>query len=300
MIIKILGNGVWGNALYSVISQNTSSVSFLGKEEFSENQDILILAIPVQSIRSALKFVSFAQRKKIIINTGKGIERGTHKMPEQIVKEIMGDDVEYYSLIGPSFAQEVVDKMPTLVNIAYNEFSDTQKQLKHLFQTDYFHVRFTKGVASLELSSAFKNIYAIVCGLSAGLGYGMNTRVELIVFAIEEFRMLCEKMRLHLDTAATIGTTGDLILTCNSIESRNFMLGKYMAEFSVEESLEKVKSTVEGFHSLDSIDYFEKKSGISLPLASFVRSVVEINNPAIIGERFQKFIVDRAVQESES
>lgn len=258
MKVKIIGKGVWGSAIYSVITNNTDQVSLLGKEEYSDDQDVIILAIPVQSMRSALQFVSFSQREKIIINTSKGIERGTYLLPEQIVHQVMGE-MKYYALIGPSFAQEVQNKMPTVVNLAYDEKSDLLEKCMHLFTTDFFSVRPTKGVMVLELAAAFKNIYAIICGLSMGFGYGTNTRVALIIFAMEEFRKLCKGMHIVLDNEATIGTTGDLFLTCNSTESRNFTFGKYLATHSVQESLEKVKSTVEGFHSLASIEYFEKK-----------------------------------------
>ena len=202
----------------------------------------------------------------------------------------MGETIEYYSLIGPSFAQEVVEKMPTLVNIAYDKELDSQKQISKLFQTDYFAIRFTKNVMALEISSAYKNIYAIACGMSTGLGYQTNTRVELIVLAMEEMRKLCGKMQIRLDVTSMIGTTGDLILTCSSIESRNFLFGKYLAEFSLAESLKKVGSTVEGFHSLESVSYFEEKYDISLPLANFVRSIVKRNSPATVREQFLQFI----------
>jgi len=293
MKVKILGKGAWGNALYSVITKNCEQVLLLGKEEYSDDQDVLILAVPVQAIRAALQFVSFADRKKIIINTSKGIERTTHLLPQQIVQEVFGES-EYYALMGPSFAQEVEDNMLTVVNLAYDEKSESLPQIQKLFTTDYFSVRPTKGVMAMELAAAFKNMYAIVCGLSNGLGYEMNTRVALIIFAMEECKKLCTALQLSLDGEATIGTTGDLILTCNSTESRNFRFGKHLAVDTVTESFEKTKHTVEGFHSLASIEYFEQKAGIELPLARFIKAIVEKNNPANAKEAFIQFMKEHA------
>ena len=36
MVVKILGKGVWGSALYSVVAQNIPVITLLGKEEYSD------------------------------------------------------------------------------------------------------------------------------------------------------------------------------------------------------------------------------------------------------------------------
>ncbi len=290
MSIKILGNGVWGQAVYSVIKQNSPEVSFIGREEYSDDQDILILAVPVQAIRNALQFISFKDRKKIIINTAKGIEKESHMLPQEIVREVLGIGVEYFALIGPSFAQEVVDKMPTVVNLGYNDKTENLNYLHKLFQTDYFTAVPVKGVEVLELAAAFKNMYAIICGLSEGLGYGTNTRVALLVRAMEEFRQLCHSLNLHIDPIATIGTTGDLILTCNSIESRNYTFGKYLADMTAHDALHKVGTTTEGYHSLASIESFENRAGMQLNVLHFLNAMVKQNDPSKIRQMFLEFL----------
>ena len=288
MNVSILGNGAWGNAMYSVIQHTNPSVKLLGKGDSSSDNDIVILSVPTQVIRHALQQVKFRD-KKIIINTAKGIETTTHLLPYEIVIETVGKDIEYYSLIGPSFANEVVQEMPTIVNLGYMGNYDSLEKVRDTLQTSYFRIKPTNGVAVLETSGALKNIYAIACGMAQGLGYGSNTRAKLIVLAIEEIHRLFEGLDLLLEPDVTAGTVGDLILTCNSQESRNFKFGTLLAHMTVDKSLKEVHSTVEGYHSLASVDYFEKKAGVALPLGRFIATSIEQNNPKKLRECFQDF-----------
>lgn len=285
-----MGNGVWGKAIYSVISKNTNDVSFVPKGKTITDFDALILCVPTQEIRNVIPLVSLDGKRKIIINTAKGIEQKTHLLPRQIVSSLIKKPIEYYALFGPSFAKEVVDQMPTLVNLGFEKKSKNIESIRKLFQTSNFRVRLTHGVAALELSGAFKNMYAIGCGLSRGLGYETNTQVKLLVLAIEEMRGLYKSLGYKLDDTSTAGIIGDLILTCSSTESRNFRFGKYLAEGNVRSSLEKVNSTVEGYHSLESVAYFKKKSDAKLPLASFIAEVVKTNDPKLVKKMFKSFV----------
>lgn len=289
MNISILGNGAWGKAMYSVITQNSTSVKLLGRGETSADNDIVVLAVPTQSIRDALEQVTF-KNKKIIINTAKGIEKSTHLLPHEIISGGFGKHIEYYSLIGPSFANEVMLQMPTLVNLGYKDAYESVGAVHTVLQTDYFRVKPVKGVQLIEMSGALKNIYAIACGIAEGLGYGTNTRVKLLVHAIEEMNKLCDALRFPRTSDETAGTIGDLILTCNSVESRNFKFGSLLARLSVQESLSTVASTVEGYHTLDSLNYFEANAGIQLPLARFLAEVISRDDPQTLREEFNRFV----------
>lgn len=290
MKVKIIGNGAWGNALYSVVKSNYAEVSVSKREERVNDCNVIILSVPTQSIRESLKYISFSDKTKIIVNTAKGIEKSTHLLPNQIVHSVFGDEIDYYTLIGPSFAEEVIKKMPTLVNLGYLEKNTNNQKIKRLFQTDFFRVRLTIGVEALEISAAFKNIYAIACGLALGLGYELNTRVKLMVLAIEEMTNLYRNLHLKLDSSITAGTIGDLILTCSSVESRNFTFGTLLTKYSIDKSLSKVNSTVEGFHSLTSFEHFTNKAKIKMPLATFISRIIQENNPKIVKKSFEKFV----------
>ncbi len=179
--------------------------------------------------------------------------------------------------------------MPTLVNLGYRD-KDKAQEIKKLFQTDYFRVKVTCGIRSLELAAAFKNIYAIACGVTDGLGFGMNTRVKIMCLAMDEFNKLRTKLDYKIDDSALPATIGDLILTCNSSESRNFSFGKLLVNNSPEKALKKIKQIVEGYYTVESIPEFEKETGVKLPLARFVYDVIRAIDSKKIKERFSDFV----------
>jgi glycerol-3-phosphate dehydrogenase (NAD(P)+) len=289
MNITIVGNGVFGDAMQYVLRQNTAAVSIAKRGKLIENSEIVVLSVPTQAIREVLPLIKFPEGKKIIVNTAKGIERKTHKFPYQIVEEVFGNRVEYYSLMGPSFAQEIKKDMPTLVNIGYRSGASETEEIKKLFHTDFFHIRLTEGVEALEIASAMKNIYAMGCGLCEGLGYGENTKAKLLTLAIEEMQQLFKRLNFTTDDNATAGTLGDLILTCASLESRNCRFGKYRVTLTAEEALKKINSTVEGYNSVESLILLRQKANVSLPLAMFIAKIVK-GNDRDIKAQFENFM----------
>lgn len=286
MNIKVFGDGNWGSALGKVLSENGNDVSYWKDKEEITDAEAVLISIPAQAIRSVLPYIK--NDKILIINSAKGIENSTHKLPFQIVEEVLGD-VNYLSLIGPSFAEEVEKEMPTLVNLGYRDHDQAEK-VKALFQTPYFRLRLTKAVEAIELSGALKNVYAIACGLADGLGFGANTRAKFIVLALEEIYLLIAELGYKLDPNCTPGTLGDLILTSTSFESRNYTFGALLAKYDKDEALKKVNSTVEGLNTALSIPYFTKETGLKLPLASLVYNVITSDDPKGVEEKFDQFV----------
>jgi len=286
MKVSILGDGVWGTALGVLLAANGHKVSFWNKKEQINPLDIVVVAIPTQTIRGAIKNFGNNLRKTTIVNCSKGIEKGTHKLPSQVLKELLGTEVDYYTLIGPSFAHEVNRKMPTLVNIGGS--NGKTEEICGLFETDYFRVRPTKSVEALELAGALKNVYAIACGIADGLDFEINTRAKLITIAYEEFLKLATSFNYQIDDDARPGILGDLVLTCNSSESRNFSFGRNLVKYPVRESMRRVNSTIEGYNTAFSIQHFSEKS--SMPLGKFVLRIIQEDSPQVIGDKFANFV----------
>ncbi|HEV2339206.1 MAG TPA: NAD(P)H-dependent glycerol-3-phosphate dehydrogenase [Patescibacteria group bacterium] len=286
--VMIIGHGVWGKALASVIKHNTSSISFWNRQDPITNVEVVILSLPVQSMREALTKAKIDKSMPIIINTSKGIEQDTYKLPHQICLDVLKRDIDYYTLIGPSFAEEVEQHMPTIVNLGYQN-GENKKLVKQLFQTDYFRVKLTNNITTLELAGALKNVYAIICGLSEGMGFRTNTRAKLLILAMTEMQTLFHALGLTNSVDSLAGTVGDLFLTCNSIASRNFRFGKLLASYPAEEALKRIGSTVEGYFTSSSITYFQKQ-GIALPLASLIRQIIMGNDPGKAKELLIQFL----------
>lgn len=66
----------------------------------------------------------------------------------------------------------------------------------------------------IELGGALKNVLAIACGISDGLGYGHNARAALITRGLTEITRLAVALGAHPLTMGGLAGMGDLVLTC--------------------------------------------------------------------------------------
>lgn len=285
--IVIIGNGAWGNALKTVVAAHHPEVRMWDRKFDLSNAHVIVLAVPTIAIRDVLSTVSI-RPDCIIINTSKGVEQETHLLPFQIVKQIM-NDAHYFTLIGPSFASEVVEKIPTLVNIGYTH-PEHADYVKGLFQTNTFHVRMTSDVEVIELFAAFKNVYAIAAGIAHGIGLKANTQAKLTVLALEELYSMMRTLKLTISSQSLAGTVGDLVLTTYSEESRNYRFGKALVTLSTEDALKRIASTVEGHNTASSIHFLAQKYSVHLPLAQIVYDIISQNNPKSTKLQFSKFL----------
>ncbi|MBI3984947.1 MAG: hypothetical protein HY344_03330 [Candidatus Levybacteria bacterium] len=289
MKIIILGHGKWGQAMGSLLSKNKKDWSYWQRDTEIEGDSILVNCLPTQVIRDVFQKYGKNLKNSIIVNGAKGIESKTHKLPYEIIRDVLGEEVDYFTLIGPGFSQEIINQMPTLVNIGYFKVKNSEL-VKDLFQTDYFRVRLVNQIEALELSGAFKNIYAIACGIADGLGFESNTKTKLIIVAIEELYRISKSLSLVINEDMIAGTVGDLILTCSSEQSRNFSFGRLLAKEKVQQALSIVGETTEGYHTIESLPFYEQKAKVNLSLAHFVYDAIKKDDPTNIKELFTSFV----------
>lgn len=289
-MVTILGNGAWGQALASLLKENQQEFIFWDRVSPIDPSGIVLISTPAQVIRDLLTSHKESLKNTTIINTSKGIEKSTHLLPFQIAREILGLDVKYFSLMGPSFASEVVLKMPTMVSLGTFGNRALGNKIENIFQTDFFRIQQSDSNEAIELCGAFKNIYAVGCGIAEGLGFLGNTRAKLIALAYLEIANLCQKLNYKIDDDAGAGTIGDLVLTCSSTDSRNFRFGKLLAGMKISDALEQINKTVEGYGNVFSVPYFSHKTGLRMPVANFIYKTVLNDSPDLVEERFRSFI----------
>lgn len=66
----------------------------------------------------------------------------------------------------------------------------------------------------VELGGALKNVLALACGISDGLGFGCNGRAALITRGLSEMTRLAVALGAHPLTMGGLAGMGDLVLTC--------------------------------------------------------------------------------------
>ncbi len=291
MNITVLGKGAFGKAIGSLLGENGISFKYVALDiPMTQNADLTFIAVPTQQIRDALLTNQrFFHPETIFVNCSKGIEQDSHLLPFQIVEQTLSPKY-YYSLVGPSFASEILEKHPTLVSLGFSDKSYVQT-IKDILQTDNFRIVDSPGFEALELSGALKNVYAIICGYSAGLNFKMNTNAKLITLALMEIEQVLKTLDFKYQSIALPGLVGDLVLTCSSSESRNFQFGYNLASMDTDKALQAVGSTVEGYFTSKSIQDLTKKHSLDLPLASLTAQIIEEGKKGL--SKFKNFVSTR-------
>ena len=186
----------------------------------------IFLASPSQFARTTLeKLRPFHKPGQLIISVAKGIENGTLKRMSEVCTEVLGADVRFCALSGPSHAEEVARKCPTAV-VAASSDPDAAKSVQEIMMNNYFRVYTTDDVISVELGGSLKNVLAIAAGVIDGMKIGDNSKAALITRGIAEMSRLGDALGGRDKTFAGLSGTGDLIVTCMSGHSRNRHVGE--------------------------------------------------------------------------
>lgn len=309
--IGVIGAGSWGTALATVVADKGSKVRIFdvdekhlrSMEEHRENvdylpgvplsdniqmaysnedalkdADVVLFSAPAQHFRSALTAaLPYIGTDALIINVAKGIEKGTHKRMSEIAAEILGDAAmdRYVVLSGPSHAEEVGRKLPTTVATA-SRVHEAAAAIQDLFMTDRFRVYTTDDVVGVELGGALKNIIALGAGISDGMGFGDNAKAALMTRGLAEITRLGLKLGARPETFAGLTGTGDLIVTCTSMHSRNRRCGILMGEgMSPEDAIAKVGMVVEGMFTAEAAYELAKLSDVEMPITEAIYKVTK-------------------------
>jgi glycerol-3-phosphate dehydrogenase (NAD(P)+) len=241
--------------------------------EAVRNARYILNVVPAQFTRSVFSnFLIYIPDNAQIISASKGIEHGTLMTVSSILNDLTKRKVAVLS--GPSFAEEVIRKLPAAVTIAAND-RDTALLLQDVFNTDYFRVYTNTDVLGVELGGALKNVMAIASGISDGLGLGASTRAALITRGLAEMVRLGVAMGADEKTFAGLSGLGDLVLTCTGTLSRNYTIGHKLGQGGkLSEILSKMKMVAEGVATSKSAYELSKKHNVEMPIIREIYKVV--------------------------
>lgn len=229
----------------------------------------IVCAVPTQYVRSVFhEAAPFIEKDSIVISASKGIEKGSLMTVSLVLREIIQHEVAVLS--GPSFAKEVIRKLPTAVTLAVKDRS-TGLLLQELFNTDHFRVYTHHDIIGVELGGALKNVIAIASGVSDGLGLGHNARAALITRGLAEMVRLGIKMGAEEKTFSGLSGLGDLVLTCTGNLSRNYTVGYKLGRgMKLGDILSEMKTVAEGVETSISAYELSRKHSIEMPIVEQV------------------------------
>jgi glycerol-3-phosphate dehydrogenase (NAD(P)+) len=302
--VGIIGAGAWGTALAAVMAQKHDHVLIWSYEAdvaeainnghcnttylpdyglpghiFATTRladmaacDFLLLVTPAQHLRVIL--LQMPQTTAPFILCSKGIEADSAMLMSEVAARLR-PDTPLAVLSGPTFAHEVAAGMPTAFTLA-SEDRALGQELSRLVATPSFRPYWTDDVIGAEIGGAVKNVLAIGCGVVDGAGLGLNARAALIARGFAEMQRYGLARGARAETLAGLSGLGDLVLTCNSENSRNFSLGRGLGQGkSVTALLADRRTIAEGAFTAPILLESAQSLGVDMPIVTAVCTLLE-------------------------
>lgn len=312
--IAVLGNGSWGSVLGSMLEDNGNDVILYGNraevnqeinskhtnEHYMKNwhlnpkavatgdltkaldgAQIVLFVLPTKAVRVVAKQVHQvlvkSGSKPLLVTATKGIEPGTKKLITQILaEEIYPDDSErIVAISGPSHAENVAQKDLTAIACA-SESAENAKFVQKKFSNDYVRFYTNDDLIGVEVGGAVKNVIAIAAGILVGKHYGDNAKAALMTRGLAEITRLGVKyFGAKPMTFSGLSGIGDLIVTCTSVNSRNWRAGKQIGEGkSLDYVLKNMGQVVEGATTVKAVHELAQEKHIDMPISEAIYRVL--------------------------
>ncbi|MBA3661644.1 MAG: NAD(P)-dependent glycerol-3-phosphate dehydrogenase [Gammaproteobacteria bacterium] len=307
--IAILGAGAWGTALalylarlgqivhlwsidpaeIKALNQDRMNQRYLPDFAFSaeikptddlataihEVDDILIV-IPSVGFRHTLELLKpHLKPHHHFICATKGIDAQSGQLLNHVASDILGNEIIFAALSGPSFAKEVAQGLPTAVVLASTDMTYLQ-QLKNRFTSPIFRTTLSDDLIGVEMGGIGKNVIALAVGMSDGLNLGANARSALLTFGFQEIIRLGVVLGGKEETFTGLSGIGDLILTSLDDLSRNRRFGKALGQGNTVEKAEReIGQAVEGKQNAASLVKLASRHQLRMPLCEMVVAILQ-------------------------
>jgi glycerol-3-phosphate dehydrogenase (NAD(P)+) len=303
--IAVVGAGAWGTALANAIARAGRTVTLLARDhaaacaieaaresprlpgvpidrrvaiapltECRPEDDAILIVVPAQTLRSTVSSLAGTiPAGTPVVTCAKGIERTTRRFMTDIIAECAPQAVPAI-LSGPSFAIDVARGLPTAVTLAAANEGVAQMLSRSLGSASFrpYHSTDVRGV---EIGGAAKNVLAIAAGIVSGRTLGASAAAALTTRGFAELMRFGCAYGAQPETLTGLSGLGDLILTCNSPQSRNFSLGVALGQGAGLDAARHGTHLAEGAFTASVLVDMARAEGVEMPIASAVAAVVD-------------------------
>ncbi len=305
--IAIIGGGAWGTALAATARRAGCTTALYAREpeivaainagegnpgflpgialpdgirasadlgDAIRDAEAVILVVPAQFMRRTVEDLARTIPAGMpIILAAKGVEQKTTALMSEIVEDILPDH-PLAALSGPSFAAEVARGLPVALTLACKDAA-LGRRLIAMLGSPMFRLYQSEDIVGAEIGGAVKNVLAIACGIVEGRGLGDNARAALITRGLAELMRLGRKKGAATETMMGLAGLGDLVLTCNAMQSRNFSFGHALGQGkSAAEILAERVAVTEGVTSAVSVIQLAAALGVDMPICAAVHAII--------------------------
>ena len=243
-----------------------------------KNVALVVLSVPSHAVRAvARQLQPILPPGMIVLNTAKGLELDSNKRLSEVLLELGLERVAVLS--GPSHAEEVGRGLPATV-VAAAVDQEVAEYVQDIFMCPTLRVYTNPDLIGVELGGALKNIIALATGMADGLGLGDNARAALMTRGIAEIARLGVALGGKLLTFSGLSGIGDLIVTCNSMHSRNRRSGIQLGQGkTLEEVLAGMGMVVEGVRTTAAARELSQRLNIKMPITEEIYQVLYQKKP---------------------
>ncbi len=237
------------------------------------DKDIVLVGIPSKFVRSVCESCKqYIDNDTIIVSTAKGLEDGNFKRMSEVISEVLPDN-KIVVLTGPSHAEELGKGIPTAVSVASDD-EEAAVFVQKAFSDNVLRLYVNNDVIGCEIGGAVKNVIALCCGVSDGLGLGDNTKAAIMTRGLNEIMRLGVAMGGKADTFFGLAGVGDLVVTCTSIHSRNYRAGVLIGQGVAPEEAVRSVGTVEGYACANATLELSEKYGVDMPITKEINRIL--------------------------
>lgn len=283
LAISLAGNGpvtLWARAPGDMATrgENTArlpdcpfpeNLTVTGDLEQATQADTLLLAVPMQQLRTFITGNQSALNGKTLVACCKGIELNTGLGPVALIKSL-APDAQPAILTGPSFAADIARGLPTALTLACADEA-IGIALQEELTTQNLRLYRTTDTVGAELGGALKNVFAIACGTAMGAGLGESARAALMTRGYAEMQRLAAHLNADPATLSGLSGFGDLTLTCTSEQSRNYRLGLSIGKGATFDP----GITVEGAATARAVHKLAQENNLDMPITAAVAGLLD-------------------------
>ena len=326
--IAVLGGGSWATALVKILSENNvkikwwirrkSDVEFIRKynhnpsyltdvainprrvKTYSKMVDALagveyiILAVPAAFIPSTLKDLNKKHFEgKKVVSAIKGMIPEENLLVTDWMERAFNLPLGQTCVIaGPCHAEEVALEKQSYLTIASPDLGLAQS-FANLLNGRFLQAHAIQDLYGVEYCAVIKNIVAMACGITRGLGFGDNFQAVLVSNAMQEIKIFLDVVypEKNRDLNSS-GYLGDLLVTAYSQFTTNRTFGNMIGRgYSVKSAQIEMNMIAEGYYAVRSIYSISRQHNIQLPIIEAVYNIVyDKANPMVEMNKLKGFL----------
>jgi len=324
--VAVIGGGSWATALVKILAENPAArvnwwlrdaadiehirlhhhnpsylsdayinpkrvAPFANLKAALKGAEYVVLAIPAAFVKEPFENLDpQSLAGKLVVSAVKGLLPSEHMLiTDWLERDLNLPRVSLCAIGGPCHAEEVALGKQSYLTIASPEI-ETARKVSELLSCRYVTARPSDDLYGVEYSAVIKNIIALACGITHGLGYGDNFQAVLVSCAMDEIERFLSAVDPRPRNLSASAYLGDLLVTAYSQFSRNRLFGNMLGRgYSVAAAQLEMKMVAEGYYAAKSIAVINERYGVKMPVTDMVYKIIYGNvSPVLAVEELKK------------